>query len=46
MQLYISLLGRSQPKFLATSICLLLRPLQRQPITYFVPYYVFKIMIE
>ena len=39
MYLYVSLLGRSQPEFLAKPICLLLRPLQCQPITYFVSYY-------
>ena len=39
MYLYVLLLGRSQPEFLAKPICLLLRPLQCQPITYFVSYY-------
>ena len=39
MYLYVSLLSRSQPEFLAKPLCLLLRPLQCQPITYFVSYY-------
>ena len=42
MYLYVSLLGHSQPEFLATPVCLLLRPLQCQPITCFVPYYLFQ----
>ena len=39
MTMYVSILGRSQPEFLTKPICLLLRPLQCQPITYFVSYY-------